>query len=483
MRLSVLAVVSAALCGLGVSAHPASASAFNAAPSAPTEMSTSPETTCPGESYLRDTTPVLSATFADPDDHNVAARFEVLSGGSSVWSSGYDAAAASGSTHAVTVPEGTLTDGATYTWRARGRDTNNRPGPWAAPCEFTVDTVRPDAPVVTSTTYPEDQISGGVGTSGTFDFAGSSDTEAFRYSFDGTTPAVVEPSAIGASATATFTPSTSGSHRLSVEAIDRAGNVSDSRLYRFSVESVSTGAYWRMDTGASPELDSAPGGAHPLNVPEGVERTDGTFRAFFPDDFPGDLALGFDGDDSGATTQGAVLDASASFTMSAFVRVDDTSSVTRAAVSQGGEVNGAAQLGRLASGDCPEGMTTCFGFWMQSDDTTPRTAVTSARPVAVGEWVHLSGVWDASAKEMTLYTCAIGTPPDAFPADSGVPVATSAAFEPTGPSSAGPVRVGSGWVGGEESQKWHGAVDDVRLYSSVKSESDIRMICNGDTTY
>lgn len=54
---------------------------------------------------------------------------------------------------------------------------------------------------------------------------------------------------------------------------------------------------------------------------------------------------------------------------------------------------------------------------------------------------------------------------------------------PASPHAAGPVRVGSGWIAGEESQKWHGAIDDVRLYPSVTSESDVRTICNGDTTY
>lgn len=483
MRLSVLALVSAALCGLGVSANPASASALNAAPSAPTEMSTSPATTCLGDSYLRDSTPVLSATFADPDDQNVSARFEVLSDGASVWNSGYDTAAASGSSHAVVVPEGKLIDGVTYTWRARGRDTNNRPGPWSSPCGFTVDTTRPDVPAVTSTTYPEDQTSGGVGVSGTFSFASSSDAEAFRYSFNGEAPTIVKPSEVGGTAVATFTPSSAGSQRLAVEAIDRAGNVSDVRAYRFIVESLATGAHWRMDAGTSPEPDSAPDGAHPLTVPDAVGRIDGPFRAFAPGDFPDDMALEFDGADGGATTERAALDTSASFTMAAFVRVDDTSSATRVAVSQDGELFGAAQLGQLASEDCPAGMATCLGFWMRTNDTSARTLVTSDRPVASGEWLHLAGVWDASTKKMTLYTCALGTPPDQFPADSGVPVATSAAFESTGWSAGGPVRVGSGWVDGVESHRWDGAIDDVRLYTSVKSESDIRRICGGDGTY
>lgn len=139
-------------------------------------------------------------------------------------------------------------------------------------------------------------------------------------------------------------------------------------------------------------------------------------------------------------------------------------------------------MGRVSSTWCPNGMVTCFGFWMRPDDTSARTLVTSDRPVAVGEWVHLSGVWDAVAKQMTLYTCALGTPPDGVPSDSGVPVATSKPFEEPGWSAGGPVRVGSALVNGAESEKWKGAIDDVRLYTSVKPESAIRSICTGDTT-
>lgn len=484
MRLSVLAVVSAALCGLGVSAIPASASAPNAAPAAPTEMSTSPATTCPSESYLRDATPVLSATFADPDAHDVSARFEVLSGGSSVWNSGYGIPAASGSTHAVTVPDGELADGTTYTWRARGRDTSNRPGPWSPLCEFTVDTVRPDAPTVASETYPEDQTSGGIGTAGSFTFTSSSDTASFRYSFNGMTPTIVDAPTFGAAATVAFAPTSAGSQRLSVEAIDRAGNVSDTRSYRFTVPfAASFGAHWAMDAGISPEPDTSPDGAHLLTVPDSVDRVDGAFKSFAPDAFPDDMALQFDGADAGATTEGRVVNTAESFTMSALVRVDDESSVERVAVSQDGRRYGAAHLGQLASEDCPAGLTTCFGFTMRSGDSSDRTLATSDRPIASGEWVHLAGVWDATAQQMTLYTCAIGTPPEEFPADSGVPVAVSAAFESAGWSAEGPVRVGSALVDGQESHRWNGAIDDVRLYDSVKTESDIARICGGSTTY
>lgn len=483
MRSRAFVVVGAALCGLVASTGPTWAGA-NGAPWAPTELTTSPVTTCSSGSYLRDTTPVLSAKFEDPDGQDVSAKFEILTGSTPVWNSGYDSPAPSGGHHAATVASGTLVDGATYAWRARGLDTSKRPGSWSSLCEFTVDTVRPDAPTVASESYPEDQTSGGIGTAGSFTFTSSSDTASFRYSFNGMTPAIVDAPTLGATATVTFAPTSAGSQHLSVEAIDRAGNLSDPRSYQFIVPSAASfGAHWTMDAGVIPEPDMAPDGAHPLTIPEGVDRIDGAFKSFAPDAFPDDLGLRFDGTDGGATTEGRAVDTAESFTMSALVRVDDESSAERVAVSQDGQLFGGAQLGQVASEDCPAGLTTCFGFTMRSDDTSNRTLVTSDRPIASGEWVHLAGVWDATVQQMTLYTCAIGTPPAEFPSDSGVPVAESAAFESAGWSAEGPVRVGSALVDGQESHRWNGAIDDVRLYAAAKTESDVRRICGGDTTY
>ncbi|MEI7055849.1 LamG domain-containing protein [Nocardioides sp. CCNWLW239] len=441
-------------------------------------------TTCSAGSYLSDTTPVLAARFEDPDGQDVSAKFEILSGETAIWSTGYGSPAPSGDHQAATVSSGTLVHGTTYVWRARGRDTSNRQGPWSPLCEFTVDTVRPDAPTVVSETYPEDQVSGGVGTAGAFSFTSSSDTASFRYSLNGMTPTTVDAPALGMTTTVNLAPTSAGAQRLSVEAIDRAGNVSDTSTYQFAVPfAASFGAHWTMNAGTSPEPDGAPGGAHPLTVPADVDRVDGAFKSFVPDAFPDDLALRFDGADGGATTEGRAVNTAESFTMSALVRADDVSATERVAVSQDGRLYGGAQLGQLASGDCPEGLTTCFGFTMRTADSSDRSLVASDRPIAPGEWVHLAGVWDASAQQMTLYTCAIGTPPSDFPADSGVPIATSAAFESTGWPAEGPVRIGSALVDGRESHRWNGAIDEVRLYASAKTESDVRRICGGDSTY
>lgn len=67
------------------------------------------------------------------------------------------------------------------------------------------------------------------------------------------TPTIVDAPTLGAAATVAFAPTSAGSQRLSVEAIDRAGNVSDTRSYRFTVPfAASFGAHWAMDAGISP---------------------------------------------------------------------------------------------------------------------------------------------------------------------------------------------------------------------------------------
>ena len=455
---------------------------YNRSPSAPTGLTTSPATTCAGGSYLRDTTPVLSAKFSDPDGHNVSAKFEVLSGSTPMWTSSYDEPTESGSPHSVTVPSGKLVDGTTYSWRAMGRDihtADNNESPWSTTCKFTIDTTRPALPTVISAEYPEDKISGGIGTSGSFKFTSSTDTKAFRYSFNGASLQTQTLTTVGSSLTKTFMPAAEGSNRLTVEAIDRAGNVSDMETYRFSVQFGTATAFWRMNAGAGTEPNELDGATYPLTVPSSVGRVDGPFRALAPTEFEGDQALEFDGADGAAMTQDAVLNTSQSFTIAAFVRSDEAASATRVAVSQDGQLYGGVQLGQMDSTYCPDGLATCFGFWMRPSDTNTRTAVVSRRPVKAGEWVHLAAVWDAPNKQMTLYTCALGTPPADFPADSGEPVATSTPFSPTGWSAGGPVRVGSALYNGAETGKWKGAIDDVRLYTSVMPEGSIRRMCGG----
>jgi uncharacterized protein YycO len=89
--------------------------------------------------YVTSTTPTLSASVVDPDGGTVRIRFEITTAtGGAVWT-GHSSAVASGTTAALTVPSGILTEGASYVVRAKGVDLYDESRSWSAPTAFTVD--------------------------------------------------------------------------------------------------------------------------------------------------------------------------------------------------------------------------------------------------------------------------------------------------------------------------------------------------------
>jgi hypothetical protein len=111
-----------------------------------------------------------------------------------------------------------------------------------------------NAPVITSTDYPEDTVAGGPGVPGTFSFAAPiPDVAAYRYSIDDG-PTTTTPATADGTATVTITPRTFGDFRLHVYAITTAGDVSHPGFYRVRVNP------------QTPELGQGTGGP----VPEGT---------------------------------------------------------------------------------------------------------------------------------------------------------------------------------------------------------------------
>ncbi|MFD0206316.1 MULTISPECIES: CBM96 family carbohydrate-binding protein [Saccharothrix] len=140
------------------------------------------------------------------------------------------------------------TDGQTYSWQARvtdGVDTSA----WSEPCHFTVDTVDPPVPAVTSANYPLDGSTWApLGEPGvfTFDGGGNPDVAGFDWAWDefsaytytyGELNRVILPDRLagrntaradrpGGTATVNLTPSRSGLVRLGVRSVDTAGRTS-----------------------------------------------------------------------------------------------------------------------------------------------------------------------------------------------------------------------------------------------------------------
>ncbi|WFE37316.1 IPT/TIG domain-containing protein [Micromonospora sp. WMMD998] len=135
-------------------------------------------------------------------------------------------------------------DGVTYAWRVRVLDGDDT-SPWSDTCYFTVDRTGGPAPAVASAKYPTgdwDNAGGAVGDTGSFTFTSSSDdTVSYQYRFysgeagGGDDYATVPATGLGGPATVTWTPSSASYHAVTVYAVDRAGNWSESTHYEFWV--------------------------------------------------------------------------------------------------------------------------------------------------------------------------------------------------------------------------------------------------------
>ncbi|WP_168210074.1 LamG-like jellyroll fold domain-containing protein [Oerskovia sp. KBS0722] len=459
---------------------------YNRPPNAPSSQWTSnPDSSCvsaPHHSYLRSTTPTFHAVNSDPDGDLVMGNFNVFrySDNALLWAHPLTAPQASGSAHSVTVPAGVLQDGQSYRWAASGMDSPyNRWGPGVF-CDFTVDTTPPPLPEVLiatggTATYPENQISGGIGQMGRFTLGsnGAPDVVSYKYSFN--SDSMNQTTGVGNwnAADISFTPDGVGSQRLLVQAVDRAGNTSPVRTYRFSVNFLGTSGSWRMDEGAGAVAADSSGGGRVLGLSPSVQWGGGPLADFAGE--ASDRALVFDAASDTAHTTGPVVNTSGSYTVMAFVKAKDLAGIG-VAVSQDGQSYGAFKLGRLGSPYCTGGVATCWGFWASQDESGAHPAIASGSAAVEPEsWVHLTGVRDAVAGTVSLYVCELGTPEAP---KSGEPVrAATTHLGPVTWSSGGPLQVGRGLVAGAHGENWSGAIDDVRVYDSIVSIDEIRRAC------
>jgi hypothetical protein len=181
--------------------------------------------------FVATTTPTLKANFKDPDGGRGHVDFEVYNNATgALVASGAGSTVTSVALSSWTVPTGKLADGVTYKWRCRGDDGTDVSA-WSVFKTFTVDTTKPVAPGISSTEYPQGQwnLSGGAGT---FTFT-SSDTgsgvSSWRYWLDSAMPSTASG---GSPTSVSITPS-NGWHTLHVQAVDKAGNLSDAATYSF----------------------------------------------------------------------------------------------------------------------------------------------------------------------------------------------------------------------------------------------------------
>jgi hypothetical protein len=271
---------------------------FDMTPPAPTYELPTPAPVLPGGGTSRGcsgATPWVGATTSLRLNADFEPTATMASNGENVYPewkwSNYDTSGSSGvdplattnvspGTQSLTIP--TIADGEAYTYQAatrvnfNGDDSGNGYTTWGPDCTFNLDLTPPDVPTVTSTTFPP---SGSTtpnpvqGTSGTFGFtsadpppascsavlpAGSghclaSGVAEFVYSVNQPPPAslptttgctgsgpafAISATTSGSTATATSCATTAanwGTNILYVEAVDNAGNVSQSAEYDYYV--------------------------------------------------------------------------------------------------------------------------------------------------------------------------------------------------------------------------------------------------------
>lgn len=171
----------------------------------------------------------------------------------------------------------------------------------------------------------------------------------------------------------------------------------------------------------------------------------------------------FDGEDEYIETSSPALRTDRSFSVAAWVRLDETAQGADAtAVSQSGLHQASFELGYDGSND---GWT----FELSHQDAPAvgnegRTRLRSAAPVRVGEWTHLVGVYDYSRNEMVLYVNGLeedrASVGQAWHAEGGL-------------------RIGGARNQDGDGRHWNGDIDDVHTYQGVLDVFDRSTVRNG----
>lgn len=456
---------------------------YNRYPYAPSQVRFSaPEAPCATGSarpYIRTLTPVIYGVHNDIDGGNVRAAVDVNAVNSAVGANVFfhnnTPPTAAGLGHSMGLAG--LSNGGIY--RAKLWTVDDRPQA-SAPvyCEFAVDTQAPNAPTVsavadgTRPVYRDGVAAGGVAQPGSIQLGnnGSGDVVRFEYSLNSTS---FGQQVSGNLPIITVTPTQTGTNRLYVRSVDRAGWTGPTKTYDV-VAAWPQKVTWKLDeTSGTNAASSGSSTAFPLTVSASMSTRVGGFLAAAPWNSATDKALNFDSSDDTARTTTAVVDTTKNFTVSAAVR-PTSSNGTATALSQDGATTAGFQLGYRP---CASGTGSCWSFAAPATDssTAATRAVVSTIPVQAGEWAEVTGVHDAAAQTLALWVCHPvpadfeGDPPTWTLTHAGT-VAHPGAWPATGPLQLGR-------ASGTTPALWTGAVGEARTADGVLTEPDIRRTC------
>ncbi|OIJ64573.1 LamG domain protein jellyroll fold domain protein [Streptomyces mangrovisoli] len=349
----------------------------------------------------------------------------------------------------------TLAEGTLYRYRAWTRSYYNSGDDYLASksngsttgyCYFKVDSTRPKAPgIALSSPYSvcsttSCNAGGGPGTKVTFTFTpASGDTTNTAYEFKTSSSAAWSAPVTGSTATATFTPPTSGTFSVFVRAEDSLGWGAQNSVDFLVAQGAGPIGQWHFDEASGAALDSSTTVAAEQDnatlSTTGASRDDHGRRGVLTKDADGqdlttpqtDTALTLDGTSGYAATANPVVEARSSYTVAAWARLAATPTHNEVVVSQ-------SSAGTVGPGFAIYYSTAyskwIFNWhWADADGTwhyVRSFADTTSPPVKV--WTHLAGVYDANAQTIQLYVNGIAQgEPQTMP--SGQPAADTGTLQ------------------------------------------------------
>ncbi|MFG2273630.1 LamG-like jellyroll fold domain-containing protein [Streptomyces chartreusis] len=198
------------------------------------------------------------------------------------------------------------------------------------------------------------------------------------------------------------------------------------------------GGHWALDEGTGTTAKDGGPNAKPLTLSTGTSWTPGVSGS----------ALKFDGNGQYAETDGPVLDTTASYSVSAWVRLDELPGNYATAVSQDTRRQTSPFYLQYGQG--------AFAF-STPGESRARLVTTPEK----GRWYHLVGVRDSADNTIELYV-------------DGKPAATAtggAAYPSTGSLS-----VGRAQWGGNDVDFWNGAIDEVHAYDKALTAEEVNTL-------
>lgn len=198
--------------------------------------------------------------------------------------------------------------------------------------------------------------------------------------------------------------------------------------------------HWALDGSGADRS----GREHPVVLGSGASWT--TLRA------GGELSL--DGTAGAYAATDSVLDTTAPFTVSAWVRLasDADPGTMYTAVSQDGATTSRFLLQY-------DNTVSTWAFKVRSEDQTAKVSAVATSPAGLGTWTHLTGVWDGT--QIRLYV-------DGQLRGSA---ATALSWAATGGLSLGRAR-----FDGAPVNRFKGAIDDVRTYARALTADEIALV-------